>query len=51
VVRVGMEDNIYLKRGELLRSNSQLVDRIASIADALNIEVANPRETRKILQL
>jgi len=50
-VRVGMEDNIYLKRGELLRSNSQLVDRIVSIADALNIEVANPREARKILQL
>jgi 3-keto-5-aminohexanoate cleavage enzyme len=50
-VRVGMEDNIYLKRGELLRSNSQLVDRIVSIADALNIEVADPEEARKILQL
>jgi 3-keto-5-aminohexanoate cleavage enzyme len=50
-VRVGMEDNIYLKRGELLKSNAQLVDRIVTIADALNIEVATPDEARKILHL
>jgi 3-keto-5-aminohexanoate cleavage enzyme len=49
--RVGMEDNIYLKRGELLKSNAQLVERIVSIAEALNIEVASPDESRKILGL
>ena len=49
--RVGMEDNIYLKRGELLKSNAQLVERIVTIADALNIEVATPDESRKILGL
>jgi 3-keto-5-aminohexanoate cleavage enzyme len=48
-VRVGFEDNIYLKRGELLRSNAQLVERVVTIAEALNIEVAKPDEARKIL--
>ena len=48
-VRVGMEDNIFLKRGELLKTNADLVKRIATIAEALNIEVAKPNEARKIL--
>ena len=48
-VRVGMEDNIYLKRRELLKSNAQLVERIVTIADALNIDVASPDEARKML--
>jgi 3-keto-5-aminohexanoate cleavage enzyme len=48
-VRVGMEDNIFLKRGELLRSNAQLVERVATIAQALNIDVATPEEARKML--
>jgi 3-keto-5-aminohexanoate cleavage enzyme len=50
-VRVGMEDNIYLKRGELLKSNAQLVDRVVTIANALNIEVATPNEARSILKI
>lgn len=50
-VRVGFEDNIYLKKGVLAESNVQLVEKIVSIADALNIEVASPTEARKILGL
>jgi 3-keto-5-aminohexanoate cleavage enzyme len=50
-VRVGFEDNIYLKRGVLAESNVQLVERITTIAEALNIEVAKPDEARKILGL
>jgi 3-keto-5-aminohexanoate cleavage enzyme len=50
-VRVGMEDNIYLRRGELLKSNAQLVERIVTIAEALNIDVASPEDARRILQL
>jgi 3-keto-5-aminohexanoate cleavage enzyme len=46
---VGFEDNIYLKRGVLLKSNAQLVERIVAIAEALNIEIATPDEARKIL--
>ena len=49
--RVGMEDNIYLRRGELLKSNAQLVERIVAIAEALNIDVASPDEARGILGL
>lgn len=48
-VRVGMEDNIFLRRGELLKTNADLVKRIATIAEALNIELAKPDEARKIL--
>ena len=48
-VRVGFEDNIYIKRGELLKSNVQLVERVVKIAEALNIEIATPDEAREIL--
>ena len=50
-VRVGMEDNIFLSRGVLLESNAQLVERVKTIAEALNVEVAKPDEARKILRI
>jgi 3-keto-5-aminohexanoate cleavage enzyme len=50
-VRVGFEDNIFIRYGELARSNAHLVERIAIIAKALNIEVATPDEARQILGL
>ncbi len=50
-VRVGFEDNIYLRYGELAKSNADLVKRIATIAEALNIEVVKPNEAREILGL
>lgn len=48
-IRVGMEDNVYYKRGELVKSNAQLVARAVRIARELNIEPATPDEARKIL--
>jgi 3-keto-5-aminohexanoate cleavage enzyme len=50
-VRVGFEDNIYIRRGELAKSNAELVERIVTIAEALNIEVATPDEAREMLGL
>ncbi|SEP28361.1 3-keto-5-aminohexanoate cleavage enzyme [Halogranum amylolyticum] len=50
-VRVGMEDNIYYRKGELAESNAQLVKRTARIADELNRPIASPAETREILDL
>jgi 3-keto-5-aminohexanoate cleavage enzyme len=50
-VRVGFEDNIYIRYGELAKSNADLVKRIVTISEALNIEVAKPDEARKILGL
>jgi 3-keto-5-aminohexanoate cleavage enzyme len=48
-VRVGFEDNLYYKKGELAKSNAQLVERIARIAIELGLEVATPDEAREIL--
>lgn len=50
-VRVGFEDNIYYRRGELATSNGQLVARIVRIAKELGREVASPDEARRILGL
>jgi len=50
-IRVGMEDNIYYKRGELVKSNAQFVERIVRIAKEYGREVATPKEARKILGL
>jgi 3-keto-5-aminohexanoate cleavage enzyme len=50
-VRVGFEDNIFLKYGELAKSNAQLVERVVKMAEALNIEVAKPDEARRMLGL
>jgi 3-keto-5-aminohexanoate cleavage enzyme len=48
-VRVGFEDNIYYKKGEIAQSNAQLVDRIARISRDLGREVATIEQTRKML--
>lgn len=50
-VRVGMEDNIYYRRGEKLQSNAQVVERTVRIAAELNREIAAPAQTRKMLGL
>ncbi len=50
-VRVGMEDNIYWKRGVLATSNAQFVERIVRIAKEYNRDVATTDEARKILNL
>jgi uncharacterized protein (DUF849 family) len=50
-VRVGFEDNLYLRKGQLGKSNAELVAHAAAIARDLNREVATVDETRKILGL
>jgi 3-keto-5-aminohexanoate cleavage enzyme len=50
-IRVGMEDNIYYKRGELAKTNAQFVERIVRIAKAYGREVATPEYAREILRL
>lgn len=50
-IRVGMEDGIYYKRGELAKSNAQFVERIVRIAGEYGREVATPAEARAILGL
>jgi 3-keto-5-aminohexanoate cleavage enzyme len=50
-VRVGMEDNLYYKKGEKLKSNAQLVKRIKKIAEEMNREVATVAQAREMLGL
>jgi len=49
--RVGLEDNIYIKKGELSKGNVPLVERVVRLADELGREVASPQESRDILGL
>lgn len=48
-VRVGFEDNIYYRKGELAASNAQLVERVARIAGELDRPLATPAEAREML--
>jgi len=50
-VRVGFEDNIYLSKGKLAKSNADLVEKIVRIARELDREIATPEEARRILHL
>jgi 3-keto-5-aminohexanoate cleavage enzyme len=49
IVRVGMEDNIYYRKGELASSNAQLVERTVRIARELELDIATPDEAREKL--
>lgn len=50
-VRVGFEDNVYMKKGVPASSNGEFVQRAASIVKELGREVATPKEARQILGL
>jgi 3-keto-5-aminohexanoate cleavage enzyme len=50
-VRVGLEDNVYYRKGELASSNAQLVARMARIAKEMDRSPATVTEARKILGL
>ena len=49
-VRVGLEDNLYLRRG-VLASNAQLVERAVAIVESLGARALTPAETRQKLGL
>ncbi len=48
-VRVGFEDNIYLKKGVLASSNAQMVEQVVDLAERLGRSIATPAEARQIL--
>lgn len=48
-VRVGLEDNLFYRKGELAESNAQLVERVVRLAKELGRPVATPDEAREIL--
>lgn len=50
-VRVGFEDNVYLSKGVLARSNAELVEKMVRISRDLGREIASPAEARQMLKL
>lgn len=50
-VRVGLEDNLYLGKGELAKSNADQVNKMARILSEMSLEVATPDEARQVLGL
>jgi len=50
-VRVGLEDSLYLGRGQLARSCADQVRKIIRILEELSLEVATPAEARAMLKL
>jgi uncharacterized protein (DUF849 family) len=50
-VRVGLEDGLFIGKGELAPSNAAQVQKIRRILAELSLEVATPDETRQILGL
>ena len=50
-VRVGLEDSLFIGRGQLATSNAEQVTRIRTIVEALGLEVASPTDAREMLSL
>ncbi|HPC01074.1 MAG TPA: 3-keto-5-aminohexanoate cleavage protein [Syntrophales bacterium] len=50
-IRVGMEDNIYLRRGVPAKTNAELVERVVRLAREYGREIATPAEARSLLHL
>jgi uncharacterized protein (DUF849 family) len=50
-VRVGLEDSLYIERGQLATSNAQQVQKIRLILAELGLEAATPMEARSMLWL
>ena len=50
-VRVGFEDNLYLSKGVLAKSNGELVEKVVRLAKELGRPIATSDEAREILGL
>lgn len=50
-VRVGLEDNLYIRKGQLAQNNAEQVSKIRDILTGLNLEIATPDEARAMLGL
>jgi uncharacterized protein (DUF849 family) len=50
-VRVGLEDSLYIGKGQLAKSNAEQVRRIRTILENLSLEIASPKEAREALAL
>jgi len=50
-VRVGLEDNLYLTRGQKLKGNGEAVHKVVRLARELGREIATPAQARRMMGL
>jgi 3-keto-5-aminohexanoate cleavage enzyme len=50
-VRVGFEDNVFISKGVVAKSNGELVAKVVRMAKEFGREIATPAEARQILGL
>lgn len=50
-IRVGIEDNIYYRKGVLVKSNAEFVTRAVRLAEEMERPIATPDDARAILKL
>ena len=50
-VRVGLEDSLWIGKGQLARSNAEQVAKVRRILEELGLVVATPDEARQMLKL
>lgn len=50
-VRVGLEDSLWLRKGQLAQSNAEQVTAVRSILENIGLEIATPEDTRQMLGL
>jgi uncharacterized protein (DUF849 family) len=50
-VRVGLEDSLYIGRGQLAKSNAEQVAKVRRLIEELGYQIATPKEARDILNL
>ena len=50
-VRVGLEDSLYIGRGQLAKSNAEQVAKIRRLVEELGYQIATPKEAREMLGL
>jgi len=50
-VRVGLEDSLWIGKGQLAKTNAEQVSKIRRILEELGLEIASPDEARQILKL
>lgn len=50
-VRVGLEDSLWIRKGELATSNAQQVEKIRAVVEDLGKQIATPEDARRMLAL
>jgi uncharacterized protein (DUF849 family) len=50
-IRIGLDDAVYLSRGQLAPSNAAMVEKARRIVEDLGGQIMTPREAREVIGL